>query len=60
MNNQYPENHDNIAYFIDFSIQEIPSIAYIAYETGGIIYTDSEITRDFLIKDHAKLHVEYF
>ena len=31
------EAASKIAYFIDFSIQEIPSIAYIAYETGGII-----------------------
>jgi hypothetical protein len=50
----------NIAYYIDFSIQEIPSIVYIAYETGGTIYTDSETTSMFIKKDHPKLRVEYF
>jgi CDP-glycerol glycerophosphotransferase (TagB/SpsB family) len=49
----------NIAYYIDFSIQEIPSIAYIAYETGGTIYTDSKTTATFIKKDHPKLRVKY-
>jgi len=51
---------NEIAYFIDFSIQEIPSIAYIAYETGGIIYTNSEITYNFIKRDHPKLNAKYF
>jgi hypothetical protein len=49
----------DIAYYIDFSIQEIPSIAYIAYETGGIIYTDSETTSQLIKKEHPGLRVEY-
>jgi len=49
-----------IAYFINFSIQEIPSITYIARETGGIIYTDSETTYNFIKKDFPDLKVVYF
>jgi hypothetical protein len=48
-------NRRGIAYFIDFSIQEIPSIVYIAYETGGTIYTDSQQTYRFLTEQHPKL-----
>jgi CDP-glycerol glycerophosphotransferase (TagB/SpsB family) len=51
---------NKIAYYIDFSIQEIPSIAYIAYETGGTIYTDSKTTYRFLRKDHPDLKILYF
>jgi hypothetical protein len=48
-----------IAYFIDFSIQEIPSVVYIAYEAGGIIYTNSKLTFRYLKTDHPSLSVEY-
>jgi len=59
MREKSPGNGRGIAYFIDFSIQEIPSIVYIAYETGGIIYTDSKTTSTFIKKDHPKIRVEY-
>jgi len=49
-----------VAYFIDFSIQEIPSISFIARETGGIIYTDSELTFYWLKKNYPDLNVSYF
>ena len=52
--------HNEIAYFIDFSIHEIPYVAYIAYEVDGIIYTDSEKTYKFIKKDHPELQVKYF
>jgi hypothetical protein len=45
---------------VDFSVQEIPSIAYIAYETGGVIYTNSEITFNSLQKHHPGLTSKYF
>jgi CDP-glycerol glycerophosphotransferase (TagB/SpsB family) len=51
---------NKIAYFIDFSIQEIPSIVFIAYETGGTIYTDSELTYRFIRNDHPKLKILCF
>ena len=60
MKNQHISNQNKIAYFIDFSIQEIPSVAFIAYKTGGIIYTDSKNTFHFIKKDHPKLRVEHF
>lgn len=57
MRENSPCNGRGIAYFIDFSIQEIPSIVYIAYETGGTIYTDSERTYRFLTEQHPTLSV---
>jgi CDP-glycerol glycerophosphotransferase (TagB/SpsB family) len=54
------KTHNEIAYYIDFSIHEIPFIVYIAYETGGIIYTDSEITYNFFKKDYPELQVKFF
>jgi hypothetical protein len=45
---------NKVAYFINFSIQEIPSIVYIAYETGGVIYTNSKPTFHFIKNDHPK------
>lgn len=60
MKNQHTSNQNKIAYYIDFSIQEIPSIAFIAYKTGGIIYTDSKATFHFIKEDHPKLHVKYY
>ncbi len=60
MINQRINKQNNIAYYIDFSVQEIPSIAYIAYETGGIIFTDSKLTLKFIKCDYPKLTVEYF
>lgn len=50
---------NRIAYFIDFSIQEIPSIAYIAYEAGGIVYTDSQVTSSFIKLQYPNLSVIY-
>lgn len=50
---------NKVAYFINFSIQEIPSIVYIAYETGGVIYTNSKPTFHFIKNDHPKLAVKY-
>jgi len=53
-------SHDSpIAYFINFSIHEIPSVAYIAYEAGGTLYTNSEITFRFIKTDHPSLSVQY-
>jgi CDP-glycerol glycerophosphotransferase (TagB/SpsB family) len=53
-------SHDSpIAYFIDFSIHEIPSVAYIAYEAGGTLYTNSEITFRCIKTDHPSLSVQY-
>lgn len=49
-----------VAYFIDFSIHEIPSISYIARETGGIIYTDSVLTYNCFSKDFPDLKIHYF
>jgi len=60
MKNQRVSSQSNIAYYIDFSVQEIPSIAFIAYSTGRIIYTDSKTTCSFLRHDHPELHTEYF
>lgn len=54
------QKYNNIAYYIDFSIQEIPSIAFIAYEIGGIVYTNYEMTYDFIKKDFPKLNPVYF
>jgi CDP-glycerol glycerophosphotransferase (TagB/SpsB family) len=51
---------NKIAYYIDYSIQEIPSIAYIAYETGGIIYTDSELTFNSLNHYHPHLNIVFY
>lgn len=60
MINQSVKNKSKIAYYIDFSVQEIPSIAYIAYETGGTIYTNSELTFNSLQKDHSALSIKCF
>ena len=51
-----PEEN-RIAYFIDFAIQEIPSIASIAREAGGTVYTDSEVTFSFFKLQYPELHV---
>jgi len=40
--------HSQIAYFLDFSVQEIPSIIPILQQTGGIIYTNSELSYNCL------------
>ncbi len=48
-----------IAYYIDFSLQEIPNISDIAYSTGGIIYTDSEKTYHTIEKEYPTLNVMY-
>ena len=49
-----------ISYFIDGSIHQIPSIAYIAHEAGGTICTDSRDTCAFIQKDHPSLQVRCF
>ncbi len=59
MTSQPAKNQSNISYYVDFSVQEIPSIAYIAYETGGVIYTNSEITFNSLQKHHPTLSAKY-
>jgi len=40
--------NSKIAFFLDFSIQEIPSIVPILNQTGGIIYTNSELSYNCL------------
>jgi hypothetical protein len=50
-------NESPIAYFVDFSIQDIPSIAYIAGETGGIIFTTAEATAEWVRAEHPSLNV---
>jgi len=51
---------DQIAYFIDFSIQEIPHIIYIAYEIGGTIYTNSVNTFNIIKNEYNNIKVKYF
>ncbi len=51
---------NKIAYYIDYSIQEIPSISCIASETGGTIYTDSALTFNNLNKYHPNLKFVYY
>lgn len=53
------EDH-GVAYFIDASIQEIPSIAYIARELGGTIYTNARGTETCIRRDHPDLRVKCF
>ncbi len=53
-------SHHRVAYFIDFSIQEIPSIAPIATETGGIIFTNSELTYNCFKQFYPELEVLYY
>jgi len=53
-------NHHRVAYFIDFSIQEIPSIAPIASETGGIIFTNSDLTYNCFKQFYPELEVLYY
>lgn len=48
-----------IAYYLDSSVQEIPSVACIAYAAGGIIYTDSIESYNFIRKDYPQLEVRY-
>ena len=50
-------NPNNIAYYIDFSLQEIPSIAFIAHETGGVVYTKYEATYKSIKNDYSGLDV---
>lgn len=50
-------NPNNIAYYIDFSVQEIPSIAFIARETGGVVYTKYESTYKCIKNDYSGLNV---
>jgi len=52
-------SHHRVAYFIDFSIQEIPSIAPIALETGGTIFTNSELTYNCFKQFYPELDVAY-
>ncbi len=52
--------HYRVAYFIDFSIQEIPSITPIASKTGGIIFTDSELTYGCFKQFYPEIEVAYF
>ena len=47
-----------VAYFIDASIQEIPSVAYIARELGGTIYTNARATEACIRRDHPRLRVK--
>jgi len=49
----------HIAYFIDFSIQEIPHIIYIAYEIGGTIYTNSKNTYNIIKNEYSNIIVKY-
>ena len=53
------EAGSKIAYFIDYSIHAIPSIAYIARETGGTIYTDSELTYRVIRQQYPWLSVTF-
>jgi len=53
------EPSNAIAYFIDDSIQEIPSVAAVARETGGVIYTTSDATCRIIRSDHPGLNVEH-
>ena len=55
-----PNLSNQIAYFIDFSIQEIPHIIYIAYEIGGTIYTDSVNTFNIIKNEYNNIKVKYF
>ena len=55
-----PRNSDSVAYFIDFSIHEIPSVAYIAHELGGTIYTTSDLTAGRIREEHPDLRVRCF
>ena len=55
-----PNLSDQIAYFIDFSIQEIPHIIYIAYEIGGTIYTNSVNTFNIIKNEYNNIKVKYF
>ncbi len=48
-----------IAYFIDFSIQEIPHITYIAEEIGGTVFTNSKITERLIKRDFPSIEVKY-
>lgn len=48
-----------IAYYLDSSIQEIPSVTCIAQTAGGIIYTDSIESYNFIREDYPQLEVRY-
>ena len=52
------EMQNKLAYYIDASIHQIPSIAYIAYEAGGTIYTESELTFKYFREEHPSLDVQ--
>ena len=56
----YPNSGVPIAYYIDGSIHQIPSIAYIAYEAGGTICTDSGETHACIQRDHPSLQAACF
>jgi hypothetical protein len=52
-----PPSGGSVAYFIDSSIHEIPSVAYIARELGGTVYTTSELTAGRIREEHPDLRV---
>ena len=52
------KSNSGIAYYLDASIHQIPSIVYIAYETGGTIYTESELTFQIIRREHPSLDVQ--
>lgn len=52
------QRNSGIAYYLDASIHQIPSIVYIAYETGGTIYTESELTFQIIRREHPSLDVQ--
>ena len=54
-----PDEDHRVAYFIDASIQQIPSVAYIALELGGTIYTTARATEACIRRDHPELRVKY-
>jgi hypothetical protein len=55
-----PKKRPPVVYFIDGSVHEIPSIAYITYEVGGMICTYSKDTYAQLRKEHPLLPVTLF
>ena len=52
------KSNSGIAYYLDASIHQIPSIVYIAYEAGGTIYTESELTFQIIRREHPSLGVQ--
>jgi CDP-glycerol glycerophosphotransferase (TagB/SpsB family) len=59
MGEDHKKDRAEIAYYLDSSVQEIPSITCIACAAGGIIYTDSIESYNFIRKDYPHLEVRF-